>query len=146
LAFALVLFFTTGTRENPLLKTRPKKPLIFFPPFCATASVGCADVIHSHILLASDAGAALYKFLEPGIYPYVTHNMIEAVELGGTAHFKVEGPWNDDLMTQVKGTGGGPCGGALARGSRLPCHGRRSLKVRRELFRRAQLRSWRRPP
>ena len=44
----------------------------------------------------------LYKFLQPGIYAYVTHNLIEAVELGATAHFKVEGKWNDDLMTQVK--------------------------------------------
>ncbi len=28
--------------------------------------------------------------------------MIEAFEFGATAHFRVEGPWNDDLMTQVK--------------------------------------------
>jgi nitrite reductase (NO-forming) len=48
------------------------------------------------------AGAAMYTFLEPGIYAYVSHNLIEAVELGATAHFKVEGKWNDDLMTQVK--------------------------------------------
>lgn len=47
------------------------------------------------------AGAALYTFLQPGIYAYVNHNLIEAVELGATAHFKVEGEWNDDLMTQV---------------------------------------------
>lgn len=48
------------------------------------------------------AGAALYRFRQPGIYAYVNHNLIEAVELGATAHFKVEGNWNDDLMTQVK--------------------------------------------
>jgi nitrite reductase (NO-forming) len=48
------------------------------------------------------AGAALYKFLQPGIYAYVNHNLIEAVELGATAHFKVEGEWDDDLMTQVQ--------------------------------------------
>ena len=48
------------------------------------------------------AGAALYTFRQPGIYAYVNHNLIEAVELGATAHFKVEGKWNDDLMTQVK--------------------------------------------
>ena len=36
------------------------------------------------------------------IYAYVNHNLIEAVELGATGHFKVEGAWNDDLMTQVK--------------------------------------------
>ena len=46
--------------------------------------------------------AALYTFLQPGIYAYVNHNLIEAVELGATAHFKVEGKWNDDLMKQVK--------------------------------------------
>lgn len=48
------------------------------------------------------AGAALYTFLQPGIYAYVNHNLIEAVELGATAHFTVEGDWNDDLMTQVQ--------------------------------------------
>lgn len=47
------------------------------------------------------ASAAFYTFLQPGIYAYVTHNLIEAAELGGTAHFKVEGEWNDDLMKQV---------------------------------------------
>ena len=26
----------------------------------------------------------------------------QAVEFGATAHFKVDGPWNDDLMVQVK--------------------------------------------
>ena len=47
------------------------------------------------------AGAALYTFLQPGLYAYVNHNLIEAAELGATAHFQVEGDWNDDLMTQV---------------------------------------------
>jgi nitrite reductase (NO-forming) len=28
--------------------------------------------------------------------------MVEAFELGATAHFKVEGTWNNDLMTQVR--------------------------------------------
>jgi nitrite reductase (NO-forming) len=48
------------------------------------------------------AGAALYKFLQPGIYAYVNHNLIEAVELGATGHIVVEGEWDDDLMTQVQ--------------------------------------------
>lgn len=48
------------------------------------------------------AAAALYKFLQPGVYAYVNHNLIEAVELGATAHFKVEGEWNDDYMKQIK--------------------------------------------
>jgi nitrite reductase (NO-forming) len=51
------------------------------------------------------AGAALYKFLQPGIYAYVNHNLIEAAELGATAHFKVAGEWNDDLMLQVRAPG-----------------------------------------
>ncbi|HTN96040.1 MAG TPA: nitrite reductase, copper-containing, partial [Nordella sp.] len=46
------------------------------------------------------AGAALYTFLQPGLYAYVNHNLIEA-ELGATAHVMVDGAWNDDLMTQV---------------------------------------------
>lgn len=47
------------------------------------------------------AGAALYKFLQPGVYAYVNHNLIEAVSLGATAHFVVEGEWDNDLMAQV---------------------------------------------
>lgn len=48
------------------------------------------------------AGAALYTFLQPGIYAYVNHNLIEAFELGAAGHFKVEGEWNDDLMKQIQ--------------------------------------------
>ena len=48
------------------------------------------------------AASALYTFLQPGIYAYVNHNLIEAVELGATAHFMVEGVWDDDLMSQVQ--------------------------------------------
>jgi nitrite reductase (NO-forming) len=47
------------------------------------------------------ASAALYTFRQPGIYAYVNHNLIEAAELGATAHFKVDGTWDDDLMKQV---------------------------------------------
>lgn len=47
------------------------------------------------------AGAALYTFKQPGIYAYVNHNLIEAVLLGATAHFVVEGKWDNDLMAQV---------------------------------------------
>lgn len=48
------------------------------------------------------AGAMVYTFLQPGVYAYVNHNLIEAVELGATAHVVVEGQWDDDLMTQVE--------------------------------------------
>jgi nitrite reductase (NO-forming) len=47
------------------------------------------------------AGAVTYKFMQPGVYAYVNHNLIEAVMLGATAHVTVEGEWNDDLMMQV---------------------------------------------
>ncbi len=47
------------------------------------------------------AGAALYTFRQPGVYAYLNHNLIEAVELGAAAHVVVEGKWNDDLMKQV---------------------------------------------
>jgi nitrite reductase (NO-forming) len=58
--------------------------------------------LETWFIRGGSAGAALYTFLEPGIYAYVNHNMVEAFELGATAHFKVEGTWNHDLMTQVK--------------------------------------------
>lgn len=48
------------------------------------------------------AGAALYRFRQPGVYAYVNHNLIEAVSLGATAHFVVEGDWDNDLMAQVQ--------------------------------------------
>ncbi|MFZ1964037.1 MAG: copper-containing nitrite reductase [Roseiarcus sp.] len=51
------------------------------------------------------ATAALYTFRQPGVYAYLNHNLIEAVLLGATAHFRVEGNWNDDLMTLVRRPG-----------------------------------------
>ncbi|MDP3898420.1 MAG: copper-containing nitrite reductase [Mesorhizobium sp.] len=60
-----------------------------------------AKDLETWFIRGGSAGAALYTFRQPGIYAYVNHNLIEAVELGATAHFKVEGDWNDDLMKQV---------------------------------------------
>jgi nitrite reductase (NO-forming) len=48
------------------------------------------------------AVAALYTFRQPGLYAYVTHNLIEAILLGAAANFQVEGDWNHDLMEQVQ--------------------------------------------
>jgi nitrite reductase (NO-forming) len=64
-----------------------------------------AKDLETWFIRGGSAGAALYTFLQPGIYAYVNHNLIEAVELGATAHFTVEGEWNDDLMTQVAAPG-----------------------------------------
>jgi nitrite reductase (NO-forming) len=58
--------------------------------------------LETWFIRGGSAGAALYTFRQPGVYAYITHNLIEAVLLGATAHFKVEGDWNDDLMKQVQ--------------------------------------------
>ena len=64
-----------------------------------------ATGLETWFIRGGSAGAALYTFLQPGIYAYVNHNLIEAAELGATAHFKVEGDWDDDLMKQVSAPG-----------------------------------------
>ncbi|THF55518.1 copper-containing nitrite reductase [Ollibium composti] len=61
-----------------------------------------AKDLETWFVRGGSAGAALYTFLQPGIYAYVNHNLIEAAELGATAHIMVEGKWNDDLMAQVR--------------------------------------------
>lgn len=33
--------------------------------------------------------------------PNVNHNLMEAFEKGVVAHFKVEGEWNNELMTAI---------------------------------------------
>lgn len=64
-----------------------------------------AKDLETWFIRGGSAGAALYTFLQPGVYAYVNHNLIEAVELGATAHFVVEGEWRDDLMKQVSAPG-----------------------------------------
>ena len=57
--------------------------------------------IETWFVRGGTAMAAMYTFGQPGVYAYVNHNLIEAVLLGATAHFVVEGDWNNDLMEQV---------------------------------------------
>lgn len=61
--------------------------------------------LETWFVAGGSAAVATYTFLQPGIYAYVNHNLIEAAELGATAHVKVEGQWNDDLMKQVSAPG-----------------------------------------
>ncbi|MDX8434730.1 copper-containing nitrite reductase [Mesorhizobium abyssinicae] len=61
-----------------------------------------AKDMETWFIRGGSAGAALYTFLQPGVYAYVNHNLIEAVELGATAHFTVDGSWDDDLMMQIE--------------------------------------------
>ena len=51
------------------------------------------------------AGAALYTFVQPGLYVYLNHNLIDAVLKGAAAHVKVEGEWNNDFLEQIKAPG-----------------------------------------
>jgi nitrite reductase (NO-forming) len=64
-----------------------------------------AKDLETWFVRGGSAAAALYTFRQPGIYAYVNHNLIEAVELGATAHFRVEGVWDEDLMSQVEKPG-----------------------------------------
>lgn len=57
--------------------------------------------LETWFIRGGSAGAALYTFLQPGLYAYVNHNLIEGVNLGASAHFQVEGDWDNDLMEQI---------------------------------------------
>lgn len=57
--------------------------------------------LETWFIRGGSAGAAMYTFKQPGIYAYVNHNLIEAALLGATAHFVVEGKWDNDLMAQI---------------------------------------------
>ena len=71
-----------------------------------------AHGLETWFIRGGSAGAAIYTFRQPGIYAYLNHNLIEAVELGALAHVNVQGEWDDDLMTQV--TPPGPIDGGKA--------------------------------
>lgn len=58
--------------------------------------------LETWFIRGGSAGAALYTFRQPGIYVYLNHNLIEAVQLGAAAHVVVEGDWDDGLMKQVQ--------------------------------------------
>lgn len=51
---------------------------------------------------AGSAVAAAYEFKQPGLYVYLSHNLIEAVLLGAALHMNVEGDWDNNLMEQLK--------------------------------------------
>ena len=61
----------------------------------ATANGGRPPQIVGHLKLAAALAAR-------GPYYLRALQRSEAVELGATAHFMVDGEWNDDLMTQVQ--------------------------------------------
>lgn len=54
--------------------------------------------LETWFIRGGSAGAALYEFKQPGVYAYLNHNLIEAVEFGAAAHVVVDGDWNERLM------------------------------------------------
>lgn len=60
-----------------------------------------AHDLESWVIGAGSTGAAMYTFKQPGNYVYLSHNLIEAVNLGAAAQIQVEGEWNDGLMKQT---------------------------------------------
>lgn len=61
-----------------------------------------AQGLETWFIRGGSAGAAMYTFRQNGVYAYLNHNLIEAVELGALAHVVVKGKWDDDLMKQVQ--------------------------------------------
>ncbi len=57
--------------------------------------------VETWFVRGGSAVAAMYTFEQPGVYAYVNHNLIIAALKGATAHFVVEGDWNNTLMEQV---------------------------------------------
>jgi len=64
-----------------------------------------ATGLETWFIRGGSAGAALYTFRQPGVYVYLSHNLIEAVELGAASHVVVDGDWDDGLMKQVSKPG-----------------------------------------
>lgn len=60
-----------------------------------------AQDLETWVIAAGSAGAAMYTFKQPGVYVYLSHNLIEAVNLGALMTIKVDGKWNNDLMEQT---------------------------------------------
>lgn len=60
-----------------------------------------ATNLETWFIAGGSAAAMLYQFLQPGLYAYVNHNLIEAILMGAAAHVKVTGEWDNNLMEQV---------------------------------------------
>ncbi|MDO5103777.1 MAG: copper-containing nitrite reductase [Lautropia sp.] len=57
--------------------------------------------LESWAIAAGSTGAFMYTFKQPGVYVYLSHNLIEAVNLGALAQIKVDGKWDNNLMEQT---------------------------------------------
>lgn len=60
-----------------------------------------AQDLETWVIAAGSTGASMYTFKQPGVYVYLSHNLIEALNLGALAQIKVDGKWDNDLMEQT---------------------------------------------
>ncbi len=60
-----------------------------------------AQDLETWVIAAGSTGGAMYTFKQPGVYVYLSHNLIEAVNLGALAQIKVDGKWDNNLMEQT---------------------------------------------
>ena len=58
--------------------------------------------LETWFVAGGSAGAALYTFMQPGLYVYLNHNLIDAILKGAAAHVTVEGEWDNDLLEQIQ--------------------------------------------
>ena len=52
-------------------------------------------------IAAGSAGASIHTIRQPGVYVYLSHNLIEALAYDAKAILVAEGEWNNDLMEQI---------------------------------------------
>ena len=58
--------------------------------------------LETWVIAAGSAGASIHTIRQPGVYAYLSHNLIEAFVFDAKAILVAEGEWNNDLMEQVK--------------------------------------------
>ena len=61
--------------------------------------------LESWVIAAGSAAVSVHTIRQPGIYVYLSHNLIEAFVYDAKAILSVEGEWNNDLMEQLKPPG-----------------------------------------
>jgi nitrite reductase (NO-forming) len=58
--------------------------------------------LESWDVVPGGSAAAVYTFLQPGLYVYLNHNLIMAFVKDAKAYIHVEGTWSDELMEQYR--------------------------------------------
>ena len=61
--------------------------------------------LETWVIAAGSAGASIHTIRQPGVYVYLSHNLIEAFVYDAKAILVAEGEWNNDLMEQLEEPG-----------------------------------------